>query len=290
MCTLIAGVDILGSRTLVLGANRDESPQRASAGPGVLRERPRVVGGRDLVAGGTWLAIREARVVTALMNRRPTAGVATAGVASAGAAVGAAGAIPRSRGLLCLDAAALGPSPDAPHTIDPGTGERHAARLQDAIARITRDAYAACTLVGLSVDEPSWALFVEAGVPPRVAMLAPGWHVLTHADVDDVREPRTAYLRGRLEGFAPRDAEEALLGIADLLRTHVDPDRGIPGVCLHGERFPTVSSSLVAIGDLGAPRYRHSAGPPCTTPYADVSGLLGDGGSGGSGEPGVAGR
>jgi hypothetical protein len=282
MCTLIAGVDILGPRTLVLGANRDESLRRASAGPGVLRERPRVVGGRDLVAGGTWLAIREARVVTALMNRRPTAGAAVARAAGAGAA----GAAPRSRGLLCLDAAALGPSPDAPHTIDPGTGERHAARLQDALARISRDAYAACTLVGLSVDEPSWALFVEAGAPPRVAMLAPGWHVLTHADVDDVREPRTAYLRGRLEGFAPRDAEEALLGIADLLRTHGDPDREIPGVCLHGERFPTVSSSLVALGNLGAPRYRHSAGPPCTTPYADVSGLLGSGEprkSGGSG-------
>jgi hypothetical protein len=279
MCTLIAGVGILGPRTLVLGANRDESPERASSGPGVLRERPRVIGGRDLVAGGTWLAIREARAATALMNRRPAPVAANPSVARA-----AAGAeVLRSRGLLCLDAAAAGPASDAPHTIDPGTGERHPARLHAALSLIERHAYAACTLVGLDVEDPSWALFAEAGSPPRVLMLEPGWHVLTHADVDDPDEPRTAYLMDQLKGFEPRDPDEALEGIADLLRTHVDPDHGVPGVCLHRERFPTVSSSLAALGATGpkgapgTPRYRHAAGPPCTTPYADVSGLFGSG-------------
>jgi hypothetical protein len=275
MCTLIAGVGILGPRTLVLGANRDESPERASAAPGVLLERPRVVGGRDLVAGGTWLAIREARAVTALMNRRPTPAPASPPIPSIPtapprASVGA----PRSRGLLCLDAAAAGPRSDAPHTIDPGTGERHPARLHAALSLIERHAYAACTLVGLDVEEPSWALFAEAGTPPRVRMLESGWHVLTHAEVDDPAEPRTAWLLERLKGFGPRDAGEALDGIAALLREHGDPDRGVPGVCLHRERFPTVSSSLIALGALGTPRYRHAAGPPCTTPYDDASGLL----------------
>lgn len=279
MCTLIAGVEILGPRTLVLGANRDESPERASSGPGVLRERPRVIGGRDLVAGGTWLAIREARAVTALMNRRPTSAAANAAATPARAAAG--GGALRSRGLLCLDAAAAGPASDAPHTIDPGTGDRHPARLHAALSLIERHAYAACTLVGLDVEEPSWALFAEAGSPPRVRMLEPGWHVLTHAEVDDPDEPRTAWLMERLKGFEPRDPDEALEGIAALLRTHGDPGRGVPGVCLHRERFPTVSSSLVVLGATGpqgspgSPRYRHAAGPPCTTPYDDASELLG---------------
>lgn len=261
MCTLIAGVGILGPRTLVLGANRDESPERASAPPGILRERPRVVGGRDLVAGGTWLAVREARAVTALMNRRPRPGAAPVEGA-------------RSRGLLCLDAASFGDAADRPNRLDPGTGDRHPSRLHAALALVARERYAACTLVGLDVDEPSWALLAEHGRASETRMLEPGWNVVTHADVNDPAEPRTAWIRRRLEGVAPRTAAEALRAIADLLVTHEDPERGIPGVCLHRDRFPTVSSTLIALGEAGPPRYLHAPGPPCSTPYADLSELL----------------
>lgn len=276
MCTLIAGIGILGPRTLVLGANRDESPERASAGPGVLRERPRVVGGKDLVAGGTWLAVREARAVTALMNRRPSRD-------------GGAPRSSRSRGLLCLEAAAAGWSREAVPRIDPGTGEVHPVRLHAVLGLVAREPWAACTLVGLDLEEPSWAVLAEDGAETGVRILEEGWNVLTHADVNDPAEPRTAWLRGRLERFTPAGVGEALEGIASLLQTHADPDRGIPGVCLHRDRFPTVSSTLIALGEIGgapgeiggapgelggAPRYLHAAGPPCATPYEDVSGLL----------------
>lgn len=277
MCTLIAGVEVLGPRTLVLGANRDESPERASAPPGILRERPRVVGGRDLVAGGTWLAVRDARAVTALMNRRPTPGTAPPAGGPAGEAPFEGGPAPRSRGILCLNAAALGGAQDQPHRIDPGTGERHPARLHAALALIDRDAYAACTLVGLNVDEPSWAILAEAGQETGVRILEPGWNVVTHAEVNDPGEPRTAWLRSRLESLAPRTADEALRAIAALLVTHEDVEHSVPGVCLHRDRFPTVSSSLIALGDLGnrgPQRYLHAPGPPCSTPYADLSSLL----------------
>lgn len=266
MCTLIAGIEVLGPRTLVLGANRDESPGRASAGPGILRERPRVVGGKDLVAGGTWLAVCEARAVTALMNRRPSRGAGHPGAAG--------GRDSRSRGLLCLDAASAGWPRDRAHRIDPGTGELYPARLHASLALIQREPYAACTLVGLEADEPSWAILAEAGVETGIRFLARGWNVVTHADLNDPGEPRTAWVRERLHGFAPRGVEEALQGIAALLATHEGPGPGMPGVCLHRDRFPTVSSSLLALGDLGAPRYLHAPGPPCVTPYEDVSALL----------------
>lgn len=261
MCTLVAGIGILGPRTLVLGANRDESPERPSAGPGVLRERPRVVGGKDLVAGGTWLAVREARAVTALMNRRPT----RSGVIPDGA---------RSRGLLCLEAAGAGSREPVPR-IDPGTGERHPARLHAALGIVAREPWAACTLVGLDLEEPSWAVLAETGAETGIRILRPGWNVVTHADVNDPAEPRTAWLLERLGRFAPAGVDEAIEGIASLLKTHEDADRRIPGVCLHRDRFPTVSSTLLALGDVGGgPRYLHAAGPPCATPYEDVSGLL----------------
>ena len=40
MCTLIIGRDVIRPRTIVLAANRDEDPSRASDPPRVLMERP----------------------------------------------------------------------------------------------------------------------------------------------------------------------------------------------------------------------------------------------------------
>jgi hypothetical protein len=262
LCTLIAGLDVLGDGTLLIGANRDESPKRPATDPGVLREHPRIVGGRDLIAGGTWLAIREGRFVTALMNRRPAPGDARDPSAF------------RSRGLLCLDAAAEGPSWDAPHAIDPGTGERHPSRRDAALRVLARDAYAHCTLIGLGVDGEAWAIHAGHGGAPRTVTLAPGWHVITHADVDDSTEPRTAWLMERIRDFSAEGAYELLERIAALLRQHADADSGTPGVCLHRERFPTVSSTLLALGNVPGGRYLHAGGPPCVTPYRDVSELL----------------
>ena len=62
MCTLILGIDVAGPDTVIAGANRDEDPARPSDPPGVLVASPRVVGGRDRRAGGTWLALREGRL------------------------------------------------------------------------------------------------------------------------------------------------------------------------------------------------------------------------------------
>ena len=263
MCTLIVGLDVLGPGTLVVGANRDESPERPTGAPDVLVERPRVVGGRDLLSGGTWLAIRESRFVSALMNRRPIPD-AVLDPSSL-----------RSRGLLCLDAAASGPALDTAATIDPGTGEARPRRIDAALGLLARDAYAHCTLVGLSTDGAGWAIHAGHGRPPEATWIAAGWHVIAHQEVDDLSEPRTAWLVRRLEGERPRDTREALDLLASLLRLH--GDGGEPPVCLHRERFPTVSSSLLVLGaaaSIGRPRYLHAAGPPCVTPYEDFSGLL----------------
>src|SRR5438552_19011942 len=99
MCTLIFGMDMLGPGTLVVGANRDENPARPSEPPHVLSVDPHVIGGRDLVSRGTWLAIRDGVAVVALLNRREPLG-------SPGD--GRAGEL-RSRGLLALDTAMAAP-------------------------------------------------------------------------------------------------------------------------------------------------------------------------------------
>jgi hypothetical protein len=262
VCTLIVGLGILGPGTLLLGANRDESPARPTAGPGVLVERPRVVGGRDLLSGGTWLAVREARFVSALMNRHPNPGDARDPSTL------------RSRGLLCLDAAASGPPLDAPSAIDPGTGEARPPRLDAALRLLHAGAYAHCTLVGVG-PEAGWAIHAGHEPEPAAPMITPianGWHVITHRDLDDPAEPRAHRLLERLDGAKPEGVDEAFALLAGLLRGH--GEGGDPPVCLHRGRFPTVSSSLLALGAVDSPRYHHAPGPPCVTPYEDFSSLL----------------
>lgn len=259
MCTLIVGVHVAGPGTLLLGANRDESPERATLGPGVLVERPRIVGGRDLLSGGTWLAVREGRFVSALLNRRPLShdhrDPSTL----------------RSRGLLCLDAAAAGPPLGSPLAIDPGTGESRPRGFDAALRLLHSDAYAHCTLVGLE-ENGGWAIHAGHGAAPEVAWISDGWHVLTHQELDDITEPRTRRLLDQLGGVRPGNLDEAFELLARLLRGH--GDSGGPPVCLHRERFPTVSSTLISIGPPERRRYLHAEGPPCVTPYLDHSDLL----------------
>ena len=247
MCTLILGVEVLGPNSLFVGANRDESPDRPAEGPGILGGKPRVVGGRDRLAGGTWLAVREGRFVAALMNRRLSEGTE------------ANEATLRSRGLLCLETAAA-------------SGE--GAFLDTALAALQRDRYGHCSLVGVGTDGEAWWIHAGGGPgPPRVTGIPRGWHVITHEDLDDRSEPRTRAVMTALGDWVPATAELAVERIARVLRRH--DGEGAESVCLHRERFPTVSSSILALGALGSPpRYLHAAGPPCMTPYEDVSHLL----------------
>ena len=248
MCTLILGLELLGENTLLIGANRDESPDRPSAGPGVLQAEPRVVGGRDLGAGGTWLAVREERFVAALMNRRPD----PADPRDPGAF--------RSRGLLCLETACA-----------PGL-----SFLDVALESFRRHAYGPCTLVGVGVDGEAWWIHGgRNGSLPVARPIGRGWHVITHGDLDDPNEPRTGALLAALGDRIPPGVDAAVEKVAALLRLHGED--GSPPVCLHRERFPTVSSSILALGTLGPPRYLHAPGPPCTTPYEDCSALLSPG-------------
>ena len=69
MCLLIALFQVVPSVPLIVAANRDERYDRPAVAMTTLREaQPRVLGGRDEVAGGTWLAVNEFGVVAGLTN------------------------------------------------------------------------------------------------------------------------------------------------------------------------------------------------------------------------------
>ena len=239
MCTLIIGRDVLGPRTVLLAANRDENPGRPTDPPMVLSETPRVVGGRDRLAGGTWLAVREGPAAVALLNRRDfTTSGRTAG---------------RSRGLLTLDVAKA-PIEEAPRR---------------AMALVAQAEYAPFTLVYATPD--ACALLVNEGGPPRHVDVPHGWHVLTHQELNDPTEPRAAYLLRRLYDLPPGTPAETEARAIALLREH--GDQGAPPVCLHEGRMVTVSSSVVFLSETKV-RYLHAEGRPCEHEFQDQTRLL----------------
>ena len=231
MCTLILAIDVVAPGTVLLGANRDENPARRSDPPLRLSEAPPIAGGRDRVAGGTWLALHGRDTAIAMLNRRGSGGSAPT----------------RSRGLLALDVA-RDPRPEVPFEC------------------LVRERYAPFTLV---VARPvrSWLLAWD-GERARMIEISPGWHVLTHTELDDPQEPRAAWLMRSLAALGALSREQAEREVAARLARHQPP-----AVCLHDGPMATVSSALVWLA-RGEARLAHAEGSPCVTPHADYSHLL----------------
>lgn len=239
MCTLVFGLDVLGPHSVVVATNRDEDPARPSEPPQVLAREPLVVGGRDAVAGGTWLALRagEAPGVAMLLNRRDPTPEKTGR---------------RSRGLFTLDVATA-------------ENPRERAAAEAAIGH-----YAPCSLVWLSTTE-SWHLSIRPGHAPTLEPIAPGWHAITHHELDDASDPRATWALQRLAKWRPPSVEEAEKRLTAIVTAHAHG--GAPAFCLHDGRAPTVSAALLSLA-LGEISYRHAQGRPCVTPFEDWTHLV----------------
>jgi hypothetical protein len=259
---LIVGRHVLGPGTLIVAGNRDEDPSRPTDRPAVLRAVPHLAGGRDAVAGGTWLAVRERRAVLAMLNRRGTEP--------------AKDVTPRSRGLLALDLAAVGPD-YVPRTlmrsmVSPGDALASAAlhRVRDALDEAR---YAPFSAVFASPTS-AWVFAHRGGArSPVIRSLKPGWHVITHANPDDMGEPRTASLLTGLRGWRPESLDDAERGLMERLSRHGDGTDASPPVCLHQGAMVTVSSFVVWLAP-GEARYRHVEGRPCERALEDYTGTL----------------
>src|SRR5512144_1181918 len=88
MCLILTALDAHPDYSLVVAANRDEFYDRPTAAAAFWPEHPKILGGRDLKAGGTWLGIDRTGRWAAVTNYRQGEREATA---------------PRSRGLLVSD-------------------------------------------------------------------------------------------------------------------------------------------------------------------------------------------
>ena len=102
--------------------------------------------------------------------------------------------------------------------------------------------------------------------------LSPGLHLLADTGVDDPLHPRIQHALSLLEDL-PEDWP-ALKNMLGAVMADHDKDLAPPAhICIHGVRAGTLSSSLVALSDLGlhGAEFHFADGPPCSAPYEDLS-------------------
>ena len=230
MCILLAIRRRVGRGELWVAANRDERLSRPWQQPRLLVPDPPVFGGRDMIGGGSWLAVNlRAGFVVGVTNARLGAPPAE-----------------RSRGRLVVDL----------------TAER---TLTDAVALLSElelSRYGAFNLL-LTDTRYCWlatntsAASVEAGEESVVAigndpLAEPGERVVAAAR------------RGRLL-VGPSD-EELERSLQELLAEH----DGADPLCRHGEDYGTVCSTILALRGGAVSSYLFAPGPPCATPFAHV--------------------
>ncbi len=257
MCLLVFAWQTAPDLPLMVAANRDERLDRPARSLCVLREaHPRVLGGLDGLAGGTWLAVNEHGVVAGLTNR-PSPG----------------GRDPtkRSRGALPLIAAS----------------HRSAEEGVAALRRRVRpgEYNPAWLLVG---DRRS-LFYVELTLdrPPAVRALDPGTYVLENVALGEP-SPKVDRTLAMIEA-AGRSGEERWEALTAVLADHVLPAVGADAgdaspddverppatlaCCVHTDDYGTRSAAVLRVPCRHdePPAIRVADGPPCTAPFVDAS-------------------
>ena len=247
MCTLAIYLRVFPQFPVVVAANRDEYLVRPAVAPTVLCEQPMVIGGKDLKAGGTWLAVNEFGMIAGLLNRRSDA---------------PADPDRRSRGLLCLDA----------------LKHRSVDEALRFVASQDPELYNPFNLLLASRESAAVAHNRHGRI--ETTALDKGVHLLTNLDVDDFECPRISRSFDRFAELAgPSAAEEdptqMRQRLAALLSDHstqLDPRTGRPNsLCLHLGDYGTRESSLIFLGADGSMNHYFAPGPPCSTLYSPAA-------------------
>jgi len=263
VCLLIALHAMFDDAPLVVAANRDERYERPAEAMTVLADHPRVLGGRDAVAGGTWLAVNELGVVAGLTNRPQRGGRDPS---------------KRSRGELPL---AFARWPDARRAVD-----AEAPAIDPTL-------YNPCWLL-VGDRQALFAVDVSGGDHAEVHELGPGAYVLENRPLG-APSAKVLHTQEALVGLASGPDRSAAL--ARVLADHTVPEplddeaeilvpsengEGAPrpwppelgANCVHTDGYGTRSALIVTVPAApGHPTVEVADGPPCSTGFVMVDAL-----------------
>jgi uncharacterized protein with NRDE domain len=207
MCLVLLACATVPGYPLVLAANRDEDHERPAQALAWWADAPAIVGGRDDLAGGTWLAVRRDGWFGLVVNAPELAGPAAA----------------PSRGRLVTQLLQT---------------SRPWMALTDIAA--VAPAYAGFHLLAGHGGQVFYLTNTDTHGPRS---LASGIHTVSNAGLD-TDDPRSRRARSNLPEAAWLDPTALLAQLAD--RRAVGPGGGDDRpVFLAGERFGTRSTTLV---------------------------------------------
>ncbi len=254
MCTLLFAHRADPEYPLVIAANRDEHYGRATERADYWRDAPEVLGGRDGVAGGTWMALRRDGRWAALTNVREPGRVLERAP---------------SRGDLVRDFLV-------------GDVASPAAYLESVAARAQE--YNGFNLVVGEAGGELWYLSNrDESSPARLQRIAPGIYGVSNALLDTpwpkVTRGREALdqelTRARAESRAP-DADALLELLHDPRQA---PDEQLPStgvshelerllspLFIATERYGTCSSTALVVDRLGRARFVERTTNPRVSP------------------------
>jgi uncharacterized protein with NRDE domain len=247
MCTLVILRRPEDAWPVVIGANRDEMIDRQAKPPGRhWPDRPEVVAGLDVEAGGSWLGVNDWGVAAAVLNRHGSLGPAS-GL--------------RSRGELVLEA------------LDHADAVAAAAALAD----LDPAAYRSFNLIVADNRDAFWLR--HSGTGPIVARpLGEGLSMIAAGEVDEIKTPRLALAGPRFRAApAPDPEREEWTAWQDLLSDDTAPSGAPPEAALRfrtARGFATVSSALIALPAAPSPErrtiFRFAGWLPEPSPWRNV--------------------
>jgi uncharacterized protein with NRDE domain len=252
MCLLVVLSGVVPGAPLVVAANRDEYRARPALAMTVLERGPiTILGGRDEVGGGTWLAINEAGLVAGLTNRPLPEGPDRA---------------KRSRGELPL---VLARHATAAGAVDAFRAEVHPGDYNPA---------------WLLVADRHDVFLVDVTGADRVVVepLGTGVHVLENRNLHE-RSVKADRVRTLLDPVLAAPAVRLQDGLAALLADHHHPATNsdeadevqgasnprlvaeVRAICVHDDAddYGTRSSTVITVAADGRPDVRYTDDAPC---------------------------
>jgi uncharacterized protein with NRDE domain len=256
MCTIIAVRGVRPDLPLVLATNRDEFFERASTGAQRLLASPPTVGGRDLVAGGTWMGVTQSGLFVGVTNQR------------------GAGRDPakRSRGEVVLEALKLG----------------DADRIADYLSSLPGSAYNEFNLMWGDTRSLRVAYGRQDRREIEIEEVPEGVHVLPNDRLDSPDFVKVARAKQLLAPILHAERERFVSGLQALLGDRqlpplgllqeplLDPEllRQLSALCVRTPEYGTRSSTVVLLRPAGVDQFWVADGPPDRTPFVEVSGLF----------------
>jgi hypothetical protein len=277
MCTVVLLRRPQAPWPLLLAANRDELRSRPWRPPARhWRDRPDVVAGLDVQAGGSWLGVNDDGVVAAILNR----------VGSLGPAAGK-----RSRGELVLEAldhADAAAAARALADLDPDAYRPFNLLIADAkdafwlrhAAGLPRFGYRSSSGAWREVDPtampgaPGGSDAMLRSPPVECRPLPEGCSMITARDLNDATSARVRHFLPQFERADPPDpGADRWDAWIELLGRRAPPGaepHDAMTIVTDGD-FGTVCSSLIALPAFGAPIMKFAAGPPDQAPFETVA-------------------